>query len=225
MNKLMKHASLGFLRLLLVLALMLFASAGTLRYWEAWTYLGAFFATTLFITAYFIKHDPRLIERRLAVGPAAETEKTQKVIQGLAGLLFCVLFVAAGLDHRFHWSTVPPPLVLAADGLVVLGFLIIFFVFKANSFAASVVQVEAEQPVISTGPYAIVRHPMYAGGGLMLLATPLALGSFWALLVALLLCGVIVARLLDEERFLSAHLPGYADYCQKVRYRLVPMAW
>lgn len=225
MSELSKHASLGFLKLLVALALMLFASGGTVRYWEAWLFLGLFCATTLIITAYFLRHDPALIQRRLAAGPAAESEKYQQVIQGLAGLLFGALMLVPGLDHRFHWSTVPTAVVLASDALVVLGLVIIFFVFRANSFAASTVRVETEQPVISTGPYGVVRHPMYAGGGLMLVATPLALGSWWGLVVAVMLLGVIVARLLHEERFLAEHLPGYVAYCQKVRYRLLPMGW
>ena len=157
--------------------------------------------------------------------PGAEPEESQKVIQAIAGALACALVIVPGFDYRWRWSAVPIPMVLAADVLVVLGFLMIFFVFRANSHAASSVRVEADQPVISTGPYRIVRHPMYAGGLVMVLATPCALGSLWALLVAVPLCSVIVVRLLDEERYLSAHLPGYDAYCAHVRYRLLPLVW
>jgi protein-S-isoprenylcysteine O-methyltransferase Ste14 len=111
--------------------------------------------------------------------------------------------IVPGLDHRLHWSTVPTPLVLLGDVLVVVGFLIIFFVFKENSYTAGTVKVEANQHVISTGLYRLVRHPMYSGGMVMLLATPLALGSLWALPIAIALCGAIVARLLNEEQYLS----------------------
>jgi protein-S-isoprenylcysteine O-methyltransferase Ste14 len=220
-----RKALLGFIRLQVVLALLLFLPAWSLRFWEAWIYWIVFSVSVLFITLYFLKHDPRLVERRLRVGPGAEPEASQKIIQALTGLLFCALLIVPGLDHRFHWSALPIPIVLSADVVVVLGLLIVFFVFKENSHTGSVVKVEPGQQVVETGPYRLVRHPMYAGGVLAFLATPLALGSLWALLVAVPLCGAIVARLLDEERFLSAHLPGYDGYCRKVRYRLMPMVW
>ncbi len=130
-----------------------------------------------------------------------------------------------GFDHRCRWSSVPVPIVVAADVLVVLGLMIVFRVFRENSYAASSVRVEANQPVISTGPYAWVRHPMYAGGVLAFLATPLALGSLWALPPAVLLGGGVVVRLLGEERYLSENLSGYDAYCRKVRYRLIPHVW
>gem|GEM_PF-419456 len=149
------------------------------------------------------------------VDPGAEPEKSQKVIQVIAGMLACALIIVPGFDDRWRWLVVPIPIVLAADVLVVLGFLMIFLVFRANSYAASSVRVEVDQPVIATGPYRVVRHPIYAGVIVMVLATPFVLGSLWALLVAVPLCGVIVVRLLDEEWYLSAHLPGYDVYCQK----------
>ena len=130
-----------------------------------------------------------------------------------------------GFDHRFHWSFVPMPVVLLGDLLVVLGFAIIFIVFKENSYSAGTIKVEPNQPVIATGPYAWVRHPMYSGGSLMLLASSIGLGSYWALIPALLAMAVIVVRLLDEERFLTINLPGYKDYCHKVKSRLIPFVW
>jgi protein-S-isoprenylcysteine O-methyltransferase Ste14 len=145
--------------------------------------------SVLCITLYFLKHDSALIARRIAVGPGAEQEKSQKIIQALAGVLACAVFTVPGFDHRWHWSSVPAPVVLTADALVVVGLLIVFRVFKENSYTASTVQVEAHQPVIATGPYAWMRHPMYAGSVLGFLATPCALGSLWALLPALLLYG------------------------------------
>jgi protein-S-isoprenylcysteine O-methyltransferase Ste14 len=220
-----KKALMGLVNLQVMLALLLFLPAWSLHFWEAWIFWMLFSASVLFITLYFVKHDPRLVERRLTVGPVAEPEQSQKIIQAIAGLLFCALLMVPGFDHRLHWSAVAALLVLAADVLVVLGLTIVFLVFKENSHAASVVKVEAGQHVISTGPYRVVRHPMYAGGVLAMLATPLALGSLWALLAAVPLCGAIVIRLLDEERYLSAHLPGYAVYRRKVRYRLVPLVW
>jgi protein-S-isoprenylcysteine O-methyltransferase Ste14 len=224
-NNLSKKALMGLLRFQIILAFLLFLPAWSLHFWEAWLYWILFSVSALIITLYFLKHDPRLIERRLAVGPSAEPEKSQKIIQAIAGVLTCALFTTPGFDYRFHWSSVPIFVVLIADALVVLGLLVIFFVFRENSYAASVVKVEANQPVISTGPYQFVRHPMYAGAVLMFLATPFALGSLWALFVAVPLCGVIIVRLLDEERYLSANLPSYNVYCQKVRYRLIPRVW
>jgi protein-S-isoprenylcysteine O-methyltransferase Ste14 len=225
LKNLSKRAWLGALQFLVILALLLFLPAWSLRFWEAWIYWTLFSGCVLFITRHFLKHDPRLVERRLQVGPIAEPETIQKIIQAVAGVLFCALMIVPGCDHRLHGSVVPIPVVLSADLLVVMGLMIIFLVFKENSYTASVVTVEAEQQVISTGPYRIVRHPMYAGGILLLFATPLALGSLWALLVAVPLCGAIVLRLLDEERYLSAHLSGYTAYCRSVRYRLIPGIW
>jgi len=225
MNNLSKRAILGFIRLQLLLALLLFLPAWSLRFWEAWLYWMLVFVSVLFIMLYFLKHNPTLIERRMEVGPGAEPEKSQKIIQAIAGVLSCAMFVVARFDHRFRWSSVSASVVLTADAFVVLALLIVFRVFQENSYTASTVQVEANQPVISTGPYAWIRHPMYAGSVLGFLATPFALGSLRAFLPAILLCGVVVVRLLDEEEYLSENLIGYAAYCRKVRYRLIPYLW
>jgi protein-S-isoprenylcysteine O-methyltransferase Ste14 len=129
------------------------------------------------------------------------------------------------LDHRFSWSRVPLAVVVAGDVLVGVGFLIVFLVFRENSFASAVVEVSAAQKVIDTGPYARVRHPMYAGALVLLAGIPLALGSLFGLLVLVPFAAILVARLLDEERFLVRELPGYAAYRQKTRYRLIPYVW
>jgi protein-S-isoprenylcysteine O-methyltransferase Ste14 len=210
---------------MLVLALALFGSAGSLRFWQAWSYLTAFSGCTLFITAYLIKYDQRLLASRVNAGPAAETRKSQQIIQGLASLLFLSLFIAAGLDFRFHWSAVPTVVSLIADGFVVLGFLIVLLVFRENSYTSAVIEVTREQKVITSGPYGVVRHPMYSGGILLLTFTPLALGSWVAVPFALSLILVIVVRLLDEERFLLETLSGYEPYRQERRYRLLPFIW
>jgi protein-S-isoprenylcysteine O-methyltransferase Ste14 len=177
------------------------------------------------ITIYLIKRDPRLLERRIKAGPSAEKERSQKVIQALATIAFVVVFVFSAVDHRFAWSSVPPYSVVAGDILVVLGLLIIFFVFKENTFTSAVIEIDTEQKVISTGPYAFVRHPMYIGALVMLLGVPLALGSWWGLLTIIPMTLVIVWRLLDEEQFLAKKLSGYSEYQNKVRYRLVPFIW
>ena len=225
MNTVTKKAIAGATWLLLVMALMLFVSAGSIRFWQGWIYCSDFCTSVAAITIYFLKHDPNLVARRTRAGPIAEPEPIQKVIQAIASALFCALLIVPGLDHRFQWSSVWLPLVLAGNALVAISFAIIFVVFKENSFASGVVQVEKEQRVISTGLYAYVRHPMYAGAGLLLIATPLALGSWWGIPVGLMLCAVIVVRLFEEERRLAADLSGYEEYRQKVPYRIVPGVW
>ena len=172
-----------------------------------------------------MQKDPKLLERRVNAGPGAEKEKSQKIIQFLAAIAFIVVFVFSAIDHRFGGSAVPPYVAIAGDVLVVLGLVSIFFVFKENTFASGVIEVEAGQKVISTGPYALVRHPMYLGALVMLLGVPLALGSWWGLFTIIPIALVIVWRLLDEENFLAKNLSGYSEYRNKVRYRLVPFIW
>jgi protein-S-isoprenylcysteine O-methyltransferase Ste14 len=225
MNTVTKKAIAGAGCLFLIMALMLFVSAGSIRFWQGWIYWSVFCTSAVAITIYFLRHDPNLVARRTSAGPIAEPELTQKVIQGIASALFCALLIVPGLDHRFQWSSMQFPVVLAGDVLVAISFGIIFIVFKVNSYASSVVQVEKEQRVISTGLYAHVRHPMYAGGALLLITTPLALGSWWGIPVGLALCAVIVVRLSDEERRLAADLAGYEEYRRKVRYRIIPGVW
>ena len=140
-------------------------------------------------------------------------------------MLFFAVLIVPGLDYRFHWSQVPAAIVVLGDMLLVLSLAMIFFVFRENSYAASTIKVEAEQRVITTGPYRLVRHPMYSAALILFLATPLALGPAWGLIVAIPLVAALVARLRDEERYLSAHLPGYYAYRQQVSYRLVPLVW
>ena len=204
---------------------LLLAPAGSLDYWQGWLYGALFFVTTTGIGIYFLKHDPRALERRMKVGPAAEREPTQKIIITviLAGLV--LLLIIPGFDHRWHWSQVPTWLVLTSDALVVLSLIGTAVVVRQNSYAASTVTVEAGQPVVSTGLYAIVRHPMYSAALILTGFTPLALGSYWGLLVIVPIIATLAWRLLDEERVLKRDLPGYLDYCRRVRFRLVPGLW
>jgi protein-S-isoprenylcysteine O-methyltransferase Ste14 len=188
-------------------------------------YLLVFGGSAGAITLYLWKRDLALLQRRVSGGPTAERERVQQVIQVVASVAFVGLYVVAGFDRRFGWSNVPVVVSLAADVVVALGFLIVFFVFRENTYTSASIEVAADQTVISTGPYGVVRHPMYAGALLMLLATPFALGSWWALLMFIPVCAVIVWRLSDEERFLSSNLPGYGDYRGQVRQRLIPGVW
>lgn len=210
---------------LLVLGLVLFVPAGSLRFWQAWVYGFVFVSGSIAMSVYFLKRDPKLIERRMRAGPAAEQEPTQKIIMTIILIEFLLLLVVPGFDHRWHWSAVPARLVFAANAGIALSFCMFFVVLKQNSFAASTIRVEANQPVISTGVYAIVRHPLYSAALPLLICTPVALGSYWGLLVALAAIPVLAWRLLDEERFLRENLPGYADYCRATRFRLIPGIW
>jgi len=225
MNILAGRTLLGFAQLLVFLGVALFVPAWTLDFWQAWVYLFIFIAASALITAYLWKHDPKLLERRVKAGPRAEKEKSQKLIQIFASLAFVGILVLPSFDHRYLWSHVPLFFVIAGDVLVVLGFLAVFLVFKENSFTAATIEVSPNQSVITTGPYAIVRHPMYAGALVMLFATPLALGSWWGILMFIAITVVIVVRLLNEEMFLKRSLSGYTEYCRKVLYRLLPSVW
>jgi len=225
MNNLMVRTVLGFAFLMLIMALALFIPAGSLAFWQAWLYLLNFGVCTILITAYLIKYDQALLAGRVQAGPVAETQKSQQIIQSLASLCFIALFIVPGLDFRYGWSHVPSALSWIAAGMVALGFFTVFLVFRENSYTRATIEVSAEQKVITTGPYRVVRHPMYAGASVLILFTPIALGSWIALPFAILLILVIVARLLDEERFLLENLPGYSDYRQKVHYRLIPSVW
>ena len=217
-----RRALIGFVQLLMVMAAALFLSAWSLRYWQGWLFLAAFFVPVTMITLYFLEHDPALIERRIKAGPVAEQKTTQKIIQALASLCFIALLVVPGLDYRFGWSPVPAAVTVAGDVLVVVGLYVVFLVFRENSFTSAVIEVGKDQPVISTGPYRLVRHPMYAGALLMLLGMPLALGSALGLLFCVPIFAVIVWRLIDEESFLRTNLNGYAEYCAHTRYHLIP---
>jgi protein-S-isoprenylcysteine O-methyltransferase Ste14 len=225
MDKLARKTVLGFMQLIAALGVLLFFPAWTLDYWQAWLYLFVFVSSSALITAYLWKKDPKLLERRIEAGPGAETEKSQKLIQLLASFVFLGAMILPSLDHRFSWSAVPLPVVIAGDVLAALGFLIVFLVFRENTFTAATIVVALDQKVVSTGPYAIVRHPMYSGALVMLFGTPLALGSWWGVLMFVPMIFTIAWRACDEERFLFKNLSGYKDYCQIVRYRLVPFAW
>ena len=222
MNNPGKKAFGGLILLVVVLSLLLFSSAGTLNYWQAWAYTLIFLMSAGIITLYLMKKDTALLERRLTAGPTGEKEKTQKIIQSIAQLAFIAFYLLSGFDHRYAWSNVPVPVVIAGDILVACGFYIVFMIFKENSFTSAIIEVDDNQRVISTGPYGIVRHPMYSGALIMMIGTPIALGSWWALMAFILIAAIIVWRLLDEEKFLSVSLPGYTEYCSKVSSRLIP---
>ena len=213
--------TLGFVAFL---ALVIIVPAGP-SYWQGWLYWIVFSLCCVILTLYFLRHDPALIERRMHAGARAEKEKSQQVIQAFLSVIMILLFVLPGIDHRFGWSHEPAVVAVAADVVVVLGFAIIFVTFKANSYAAAIIDVAPGQRVVSTGLYAVVRHPMYLGAVLLFLATPFGLGSVWSVIFAIIASGGIVWRLVEEERYLSQHLPGYNAYRRMTRHRLVPFIW
>ena len=225
----MSHMHLQALRLsvqgTLTLAALIFVPAGTWRYWQGWTYAAVFVATSTAFTVYLALYDPELLRRRMQAGPGHEQEPAQRIIMRFALAGFVLLILVPALDHRFGWSHVPWWIAIAGDGLVALGFYFFYRVVRVNSFAASTIRVEAGQHVVSTGPYAVVRHPMYSGAFLLLHGTPLALGSWWGLLVVPVFLPVLALRILNEENVLARDLPGYTAYQQQVRYRLIPFVW
>jgi protein-S-isoprenylcysteine O-methyltransferase Ste14 len=221
----MWKATAGLTNLVVVLGVVLFGSAGTIRYVEGWVFLGLFSGASLAITVYLAFKDPALLARRTQAGPIAEKERSQKVIQAVASVSFLATLMVPALDRRFGWSHAPLTLIVVGDALVLVGFLIVFLVFRENTYTSSVIEVASEQRVIESGPYAVVRHPMYAGALLLLAGIPMALGSLVGLATWPPFVAVIVWRLLDEERFLVSRLPGYTAYQGKTRYRLIPGVW
>jgi protein-S-isoprenylcysteine O-methyltransferase Ste14 len=220
-----KKAFGGLFFLLLVMAALLFLPAWTLAYWKAWAFLAVFAASALAISLYLMKKDPKLLARRMSGGPTAEKETNQKIIQTITSIGFTAILVVSALDHRFVRTPLPLYISLAGDALVALGFLIIFFVYKENTFASATIEVAPEQKVISTGLYTLVRHPMYMGAFFLLVGIPLSLGSWWGLFVIALMMPALIWRLLGEETFLAKNLPGYTEYQNTVKYRLVPFIW
>jgi protein-S-isoprenylcysteine O-methyltransferase Ste14 len=225
MNRLAVKALVSVFILAIAMGLSIFIAAGTVHYWPAWMYLGIFTIASLLTTIYLLRHDPELLQRRMRGGPTAETRPTQKVIMVFTSLAFLGLILIPALNYRFGMPTVPLYVVLTGDFLVAIGFYFIFFVYRENTYTSATVQVIENQRVIDTGPYALVRHPMYASALLYLLGTPLALGSYCGLVPFVLVIPFLVWRLLDEERMLTRELEGYSEYQQRVRYRLVPGVW
>ncbi len=205
---------------------IIFIPAWTLDYWQGWAFFATLMVSTALVTIHMAVYDKPLLESRMRMGPTAEKTAVQKLITSVGQLTFFGAFAVMILDHRFAWSPVMPAyLSILGDVLGALGIFIYFLVVKENRFAAATVDVVQGQTVVSTGPYAIVRHPMYAGAILVFLAAPLALGSWWGFLLTPIPIGVFAWRLLHEEEYLREHLAGYADYMRTVHYRLFPYVW
>ena len=222
MAKLKKTAAVRLAFVLLILGLMFFWPAGTFRFWQAWIYIAILFIPMLGVFVYLIRKDPELLKRRLK---AKEKERQQKTIQMIGSLFFLGVYLLPGFDRRYGWSSVPVAVVIAADILVLAAYGLFVRVLKENSYASRIVEVEEKQKVIATGPYAVVRHPMYLAIMIMYVFAPLALGSYWAAIPALSLILILVARIRNEEKVLLDKLAGYREYVRRVKFRLIPGIW
>ena len=210
---------------LILFGLLLFLPAGTFSYWQAWVFIAVFTISTTGLSIYLLVTNPAVLQRRMHAGPTAETRTVQKIASSGLFVSFAAVMVLSALDHRFGWSPVPTAVSLAGDVLVLLGLGIGSLVVIQNSYAAANITVEEDQKVVATGLYGLVRHPMYLGSLIMLVGLPLALGSYWGLVVLIPIAIVFAVRVFDEEKALNQELAGYPDYTQRVHYRLVPYVW
>ncbi|OBH16285.1 methyltransferase family protein [Mycolicibacter sinensis] len=210
---------------LIAFGVLLFAPAGTLHYWQAWVFLAVFALSTWIPSVYLMRTNPAALDRRMRVGPLAETRPLQRIVITAIFICFPALFVISALDHRFGWTTVPTPVCLLGDVLVAAGLVLAMAVIVQNGYAAANVTVEAGQTLVSTGLYGLVRHPMYTGNVLLMAGVPLSLGSYWGLVLLLPGMALLMLRILDEEQLLTQELTGYREYTERVRYRLLPYLW
>lgn len=221
-SELILKSFLGLIFLLCIIGGVLFLTFGSFSYNLAWLYLTIFTVSVVWITLYLFFFDKHLLRSRLVVGPVGEKRKTQKVIQSIAGLAFIGVFLISAFDYKNNWSSVPLEFSYVANLFCALAFVLLFFVFKQNTFLSATIEVQEKQHVISTGLYGVVRHPMYTGALVLLLFTPIALGSYYGLIPVIVLIAVIVYRAIDEEKELKQNLSEYQEYCKKVKYRFIP---
>ena len=204
---------------------MLFLPAGTFHYWQAWVFLAVFALSTVIPSVYLMRTNPAAVERRMHVGPLAETRTLQQIVSTVVFICFPAMLVVSALDHRFGWSPVPTTVTVVGDILVAVGLGVAMLVVAQNGYAAANITVESGQTLVSTGLYGLVRHPMYTGNVVLMLGVPLALGSYWGLLLLIPGLVVLILRIGDEEDLLTHELSGYRDYTQRVHYRLLPYVW
>ncbi len=207
---------------IVIICAMLFWPAGTFKYWQAWAWMAALFVPMMVSLVFLVKRDPALLERRTRTN---ETRTEQKWIIGLSTIYFLVIFLVPGFDKRFGWSAMPVWLVIFADVVVIAAYFLYILVLRTNSFASRIIEVEQGQQTITTGPYTLVRHPMYLAMILMMVATPLALGSYWAFIPSLALIPLLAVRAKNEEELLIKDLAGYREYTQTTRHRIFPGIW
>jgi protein-S-isoprenylcysteine O-methyltransferase Ste14 len=210
---------------LVVFGMMLFVPAGTTHYWQGWVFLAVFALSTWIPSVYLLRTNPAALDRRMRFGPSAETRTLQRILITGMFISFPAMFIVSALDHRFGWSSVPASVSVIGDALVAAGLGLAMLVVVQNSYAAATITVEAGQQLVSTGLYGLVRHPMYTGIVVLMLGIPLALGSYWGLILVIPGLIVLVLRIPDEEDLLTHELSGYREYTQRVHYRLLPYVW
>ena len=221
-RELISKALSRFIPGIIIISALLFIPAGSLKFWNAWLFIGVLFIPMLFVLVYLIIFDPELLYKRLDTN---EREKTQKKVMLFTTLIFLSGFILSGFDYRYNWSDVPLWLVLISSIIVLTGYILFFFVMRQNSYASRVVEIQEKQEVIDTGLYSIVRHPMYFAAILMFLFMPIVLGSFFALIPLLVFPFQMNIRIKNEEEILEKGLEGYKKYKQKVRYKIIPFIW
>jgi protein-S-isoprenylcysteine O-methyltransferase Ste14 len=202
-----------------------FGAAGDVRLWQGWAFLASYAVANALVGDWLIRRDPALLQRGMRAGPTAETDPAQRIVMAALFLDFAALLIVPGLDHRFGWSRAPAAVSVIGDALVMLSWLAMWRVFRENTFGAATIKLMEGQTLIDTGPYALVRHPMYAGAVLLFVGIPLALGSYWGALCFVALAPFGVWRIRNEEALLANGLPRYADYLRRVRWRLLPGVW
>jgi protein-S-isoprenylcysteine O-methyltransferase Ste14 len=219
------HAATTSVIGLAVFLLLVFWPAGTFDYWRGWAFIAVFAGATIIPSLYLAATNPAALKRRMRAGPAAETRPLQQIIITFAFISMGAMIVVSALDFRFGWSSVPAAVSVVGDVMVAVGLLIAMITTIQNGYAAANINVESDQTVVSTGFYALVRHPMYFGNVVLMLGIPLALGSYWGLLCVILGLVMLAVRILDEEKVLAQQLTGYTDYVERVHYRLLPGVW
>ena len=220
--KLLLSALTKFIGGLLLVGLLIFLPAGTLRYAYGWLFVALLFIPMLIAGFVMLCKSPEFLKKRL---DAKEKQGTQKGVVAFSGLIFIAGFVVAGLDFRFGWSAMPVWVIITASVLFLVAYALYAEVMRENAYLSRTIKVEEGQTVVDTGMYGILRHPMYAVTILLFLMIPLVLGSWYALIAFAFYPVVIVVRLKDEEKLLTRELPGYAEYKQKVKYRIIPFIW
>lgn len=223
MFKLIKQVVIRYILILLFVSFVLFLPAGSLKFWNAWIFIGALFLPELFALIYLAIKDPELLQKRLKI---KEKEKAQRIFNILYIIIFIITLIITGLDFKYHWSIVPVWLVIVATGIMISGFFMAFIVLKQNSYASRVVEIQEGQKVIDVGLYSVVRHPMYLSALIFFCPMPLVLGSLYAFIIPVILAPfLLLIRIINEEKVLKNNLNGYKEYVKKVKYRLIPFVW
>ena len=220
--KLFCSAMIKFILGVVLVGLLVFLPAWDLHYVNGWIFMGALFIPMFIAGIVMMFVNPKLLEKRLSV---KEKISKQSTLIKLSGLMFVVGFVVAGLDYRFKWFQLPPYVTYIGLGIFLLSYIMYGEVLRENTYLSRTIEVQEGQKVVSTGLYGIVRHPMYTASILLFLSMPIVLGSLISFFIFLLYPVIIIARLLNEEKFLEKELDGYIEYKQKVKYRLIPFIW